>query len=651
MRDASNKAGHKAGSKAGSHKFGVDMPGDARDEARREQALFTRRVALLGLGQLAVLGALGTRLHQLQVLEASRYAPLADDNRINTLALAPLRGRIRDRFGVLLADNAEAFRVSVVPALVNDLAGALERLAQIIALTGEEQAQVLARAKRQPANLPIIVAGDVGWEQIAQINLFAPELPGVETETWGRRLYYHGTTVGHVVGHVGAVERIGLGDDPVLRIPGMRVGRTGVERGMESRLRGVGGALRREVDVRGRIMRNLFRTDPRPGDDVVLTIDLELQNAVLKRLSAERRAAAVVLDVTNGEVVAMASVPTYDPAEVMAARTTNAWRKVERRDNDPLVNRATSGLYPPGSTFKIVTALAALEAGVVDLRERIECDGSYGYADRHYRCWKRSGHGRCDLHRAIRESCDCYHYEISRRLGIEKLAAMAQRLGLGQTFAAGISPQSKGVVPTPSWKRGRFGKPWLGGETLIAGIGQGYVLATPLQLAVMTARAATGRLVVPTLVRPEPGRPPAPFAPLGISERSMAAIQRGLRAVVNEDGGTGSRAGMGDGEPLVAGKTGTSQVNRRSSDRDSDDLKWEERDHALFVGYFPADTPRYAVSAVIEHGGGGGAAAAPLVRDIMREIIKTDPLRRPAYSTEAPMPDGQRHRAAFGRAG
>ena len=456
----------------------------------------------------------------------------------------------------------------------------------------------------------------------------------------------------HVVGHVGAVERIGLGDDPVLRIPGMRVGRTGVELGMEQQLRGIGGALRREVDARGRIVRDLLRTDQKPGRDVALTIDLQLQQAVLKRLSAERRAAAVALDVRTGEVLAMASVPTYDPAEVMALRTVAAGRRLQSRDNDPLVNRATSGLYPPGSTFKIVTALAALEAGVVDTRERIECDGSFSYFDRSYRCWKRSGHGRCDLHRAIRESCDCYHYEIARRLGIERIAAMAQRFGLGQTYPAGIAPQRAGVIPTPSWKRGRFGKPWLGGETLIAGIGQGYVLATPLQLAVMTARVATGRQVVPTLVRPVQGAPErAPFVTLGIADRSLVAMQRALRAVVNEDGGTGARASLGDGEAEVAGKTGTSQVSRRSADRDQDDLKWEERDHALFVGYYPAFAPRYAVAAVIEHGGGGGAVAAPLVRDIIRELDRRDPARAlpgPATgTTQSPAAE----RPVVGRAG
>ena len=608
------------------------------DETRLRTA-FSRRTVLLGLGQAGLLGILGARLYQLQVTDASRFAPLADDNRINTLALAPLRGRIFDRFGVLLAGNDEAFRVTLVPALASDVGGTLDRLAQIVPLPADERAKVIARARRQPPTLPIVVAQDLTWEQVARVNLHAPELPGIEAETYGRRRYYHSSTVGHVVGHVGAIERIGLGDDPMLRIPGMRIGRAGVERGMDGRLRGTGGAIRREVDARGRIVRNLMRTDPRPGDDVVLTLDLDLQARVVKRLAEEKRGAAVVLDVNGGEIVAMASVPGYDPALLtqqapprIAVRARS--RRLPRRGDDPLVNRATNGLYPPGSTFKIVTALAALEAGVVDARERIECDGSYEYYDRTFRCWKRSGHGRCDLHRAIRESCDCYHYEIARRVGMERIAAMAVRLGCGQIYAAGIAPQRAGIVPTPGWKRGRFGKGWLGGETLLASIGQGYVLTTPLQLAVMTARTATGRLVMPTLIRPDAGRPPQ-FAALGVAERHLVAMRRALRAVVNEDGGTGSKASPGDGSIEVAGKTGTSQVTSRSADRAQDDLAWDERDHALFVGYFPVHAPRYAIAAVVEHGGGGGATAAPLVRDIIEELIQRDPLLRPAYSAPA----------------
>lgn len=617
-----------------------------------ERRLFTRRAAIVGAGQAIVLGALGTRLYQLQVLDGARYTPLADDNRFNTIPIMPARGQILDRFGIPLATNEEGFRVAVVPALSGDLATTLARLSQIAAIPADEQARVIARARRQPANLPIIVASDLTWDQVAAINLLTPELPGVETETFNRRRYHHVIRTGHIVGHVGAIERIGMGDDPMLRVPGMRIGRAGVERGMDERLRGSGGAVRREVDARGRIVRHVQRTEPKSGSDVAITIDLDLQTFLADRLGRERRAAAVVLDVLGGEVVAMASSPGYDPAlnvpqplspepppaRRRRGRTIRTGHGASKRalKTDALFNRATMGLYPPGSTFKIVTALAALEAGVIDLRERIDCQGSFTLADKTFRCWNRGGHGRCDMHRAMRESCDVYFYEVARRMGMDTLATMAQRLGLGQTFEAGIAPMAKGLIPTPAWKRGRYGRSWLGGETILSGIGQGYVLTSPLQLAVMTARVATGMAVTPTVVRPERGSAAAAFPRLNVSDRHLQAVQRALRAVVNEGGGTGSRAALGSGGPLVAGKTGTSQVSRRSANRYPSSLRWEERDHALFVAYFPAMDPRYAIAAVVEHGGGGGSVAAPLVREVIAELVDRDPLRKPAYSVQAP---------------
>jgi penicillin-binding protein 2 len=619
-----------------------------------ERRQFTRRAAIVGAGQALVLGALGARLYQLQVLDSARYTPLADDNRFNTIPLMPARGQILDRFGIPLATNEEGFRVALVPVLTGDLATTLERLAQIVPLPPDEQARILARVRRQPANLPIIVASDLTWDQVATINLLTPELPGVETETFNRRRYHHVGRTGHIVGHVGAIERIGMGDDPMLRIPGMRIGRAGVERGMDERLRGVGGAVRREVDARGRIVRHVQRIEPQSGSDVALTIDLDLQTYLVDRLTRERRAAAVVLDVQGGEIVAMASSPGYDPALNLPqppapeapptrrrrGRTVRTGHRNSTRalKPDALFNRATMGLYPPGSTFKIVTALAALEAGVTDLRERIDCQGSFTLADKTFRCWNRGGHGRCDMHRAMRESCDVYFYEVARRMGMDTLAAMARRMGLGQSFDAGIAPMAKGLIPTPAWKRGRYGRSWLGGETILSGIGQGYVLTSPLQLAVMTARVATGTAVVPTVVRPENGAVSAAFPRLNISDRHMQAVQRALRAVVNESGGTGSRASFGSGGPLVAGKTGTSQVSRRSANRYLSSLRWEERDHALFVAYFPAMDPRYAIAAVVEHAGGGGTVAAPLVREVIAELINRDPMRKPAYSVQAPGP-------------
>ena len=626
-------------------------PNHPSEAQKRDHQVFTRRALLLGLGQVAILGALGSRLYQLQVLDADRYSLLADDNRFSTLPLAPVRGRIIDRFGVALASNEETFRVSIVPALAGNIEQVLDRLGNLVMVPAEDRLRIIARARRQAANLPILVASDLTWDQVAAVNLHAPELPGIDTETFSRRIYDHSTIVGHVVGHVGAVERFAMGDEPILRIPGMRIGRAGVERGMDRALRGLAGEVRREVDVRGRIVRNVARTEATSGDDLALTIDLEFQRFLTERVKSVRRAAVVALDVETGEVVGMASSPGYDPAlnvpqppppqpasfePPAGRRRARALRSGQlqarrRAKTDALFNRVTSGLYPPGSTFKIVTALAALETGAVDLRERIDCQGSFVLADKTFRCWNRGGHGRCDMHRAMRESCDVYFYEVARRMGIEAIAAMARRMGLGQTFDAGIAPLAQGLIPTPAWKRGRYGRGWLGGETILTSIGQGYTLTSPLQLAVMTARAATGRMVTPTLIRPEEGRARPAFPPIGINSRHLQAVQRALRAVVNEAGGTGSRAFL-NGGPEVAGKTGTSQVSRRSANRYQSSLPWEERDHALFVGYFPANAPRYAVAAVIEHGGGGGSIAAPLVQEVMAELVARDPMNKPAVS-------------------
>jgi len=596
----------------------------------RQRADFSRRAFLLGAGQAAAFGVLGTRLFQLQVTEATRYAPLAEVNRISIQLLAPARGHITDRFGELLAGNIESYRAMLVPSLARDVPEVLARLARIVPLPVDEQERIVARARRQTPNLPIVVLGDLAWEQVAEINLLAPQLPGIQTEVAGRRQYFRGHAVGHIVGYVGAVERAAMDDDPVLRLPGLRIGKAGVELGMEDVLRGKSGTVKYEVDARGRIIRNLEQNEPQRGSDVVLTIDTVLQEKVIARLKRERQGAAVAMDVATGEVVAMASMPTFDPSEIAGGVTQDAWQRLQNAAHDPMLNRAVRGQYPPGSTFKMVTALAALETDTVGLNERIECTGSYDLAGQSFRCWKRNGHGACDMHRALRESCDCYFYEIARRSGIDAIATMARRLGFAQTFQTGLSLQKSGLIPDPDWKLGRFGRSWLGGETLLAAIGQGYVLATPLQLAVMTARIATGRAVVPSLVRSGAGTPPPVFDPLSTRLASLDAVRRGMIAVVNEDGGTGHNAQLDEG-PQVAGKTGTSQINRASTDRRQADLDWEERDHALFVGYAPATRPRYAVVAVIEHGGGGGATAAPVVRDIMKEVLARDPSARPSH--------------------
>ncbi len=606
---------------------------DESDEVQHGK--FSRRTVLLGAAQVLGLGAATARLYQLQVLDQSSYAKLSEQNRNTVQMLAPLRGQIVDRFGTVLAANTDQFQAVLVRSLAPDMGGVLRDLSMLIPLSRQTQDRIIRRALRQSPNLPVMITRDLNWEQFAQINLRAPRLPGIQTRKAGRRQYFHGDAVGLVVGYVGAVQRFALDDDPLLRLPGMSVGKSGVERAMEKRLRGVGGRKRLEVDAHGRIIREQDKTQPEAGRDVVLTIDTQLQRRVMQRLASEKRAAAVVIDVVTGEVVVMASVPSFDPQQIAKGITSPQWRKLRRRRGDPFINRAIAGQYPPGSTFKLVTALAALEAGLVKLDEKVQCPGHYTLAGHKFRCWRRAGHGAVDLHRALRESCDVYFYDMANRLGIRAIGAMAKRLGFAQSYDMGIAAQARGLIPDPEWKFGRFNKSWYGGETILAGIGQGYVLATPLQMAVMVARVASGRRVQPTLLRPEQGTSVAEFQPLDIAPKWLQAVRGGLIGAVNEPGGTGRRARLPLGEALIAGKTGTSQVSRRSSRRSGARLAWKYRDHALFVGYFPADAPRYAVSVVVEHGGGGGSVAAPLMRDITGFLLEADPAARPAILAPA----------------
>lgn len=601
---------------------------------RERQSVFNRRLIVAGIAQAAGLGLVAARLFQLQVTEQPRYSRLADLNRTATQLIAARRGRIYDRFGQVLVTGEEAFRAVFVPSLASDPEAVLDLFQRIVPIETGEKRRLLARARRQRPNEPIILAEDLDFEQVAQLALLAPRLPGVETEHAARRRYPEGHLAGHVVGYVGHVEDVAIDDDPILRLPWMRAGKAGLERGMDQHLRGKSGSVRLEVDAKGHITRVIGRHEPVNGRDVVTTLDVRLQERVLKRIESERRAAVVVMDVALGEVIVMASVPTYDPGRIVAGLSQDEWQRLRSSPDDPLINRTISGQYPPGSTFKMVTALAALEAGVVQEREQIRCTGRHTYADHTYRCWNRGGHGDMDMVAALRESCDVYFYTLAQRTGIDRIAAMAHRLGLGDTFDCGLELQKPGVVPGRDWKIGRFGRRWLGGETILAGIGQGYVLSTPLQLAVMTARIASGRAVAPALVRAPSSA--SDFPALDISSAHLDFVRRGMLACVNGDGGTGWRARLDRNGVAVAGKTGTSQVSRASVLRPNDELAWVQRDHALFVAYVPADAPRYAIAVVIEHGGSGGTAAAPLARDVLEMVLEHDPMARPAFSVAAP---------------
>lgn len=605
----------------------ADNSDDTRDHPQDldVRKIFNRRALLFGGVQVSVFAGLAHQLHKLQVVDGKKWAPLANENRLNQQFIAPARGEIFDRFGRPLAINREAFRVSFTPGYTRNVAETLNLIGEVVPLSNLEIEKIVARARRTGADTPIVIATGLTFQQVAALNLMRPRLPGVQTDMSHTRHYPQGRSFGHIIGYTGRVSQRALDDDPVLRLPGVRTGKTGVERGKEMALRGAGGYRRFEVDARGRVLRTIEQREPSPGENLRLTIDAELQEQVLKRVSRERRASVVALDVRNGDVVAMVSNPNYDNNVFADKLSPKDWKRLSGDKTNPMLHRASAGVYPPGSTFKMVTALAGLEAGVITPNTRFQCSGSFTLSKHKFRCWNRRGHGSVSLHRALMSSCDVFFYKTAHALGINRLSAMAKRLGLGQSYDCGIHEQNKGVIPDDAWKIGTIGRGWYGGETVLAGIGQGYVSSTPLQLAVMTARIATGRKVLPSLVREGDKQGAPEFEALDLDDGFLGHVRRGMEAVVNSPGGTGKNAWLGD--VRVAGKTGTSQVSRKTSRYAQRSLAWKERDHALFVAYVPASNPRYAVAGVVEHGESGGTAAAPLVRDVIRDILKFERTR------------------------
>lgn len=613
---------------------------------------FTRRTLLLGAGQLGLFGVLASRMYYLQIVEGRRYAAMADDNRISPRLVAPTRGLIFDRFGEPLAINQKTWRVTVTPEESGGLAETLDRLSQLVPLPDHERQRVLKTARRQRAFQPVTVIDGLPWEDIAKISVNAPDLPGIEVEMVPRRLYPYGEITGHVIGYTGPASVDELTGDPLLTIPEFRIGKSGIERARDVPLRGTADVREVEVNAVGRVIRELRSIDGDSGKDLTVSLDVELQRFALNRLGTET-GAAVVLDVKTGDVLAMASSPPYDPNAFARGITTEEWKRLSTDERGPLTNKAVSGQYAPGSTFKMIVAAAALEAGVVTPGQTFFCGGSLELGDGRFHCWRRGGHGSMNVHDAIAQSCDVYFYEVARRVGIDRIAEMANRLGVGVPLGIELPNERAGLVPTRAWKKAELGKSWTIGETLIAGIGQGYVLATPLQLAVMTARLVNGGAAVAPRIatafsEPDGGRRPLPVPlppPVGISAETLQVIGRAMTAVTMSTRGTAHGARIEDRDMAMGGKTGTSQVRRitmaerRTGVRRNETLDRKERDHALFVGYAPLAAPRYACAVVIEHGGGGSAVAAPIARDLLIETQRRDPSRTRPGTPQALAPD------------
>lgn len=607
----------------------------------------SRRGLILGGSMALFMGGLALRMRQLQVAEADQFRLLAEENRINMRLLPPSRGLIFDRDGIQLAENVQNYRVVIVREDAGDVKAALENLRRLLPMSDERFEKALRDVMRHSPFVPVTIADQLTWEQVSEISVNGPALPGITAEVGLTRRYPLEADFAHVLGYVGPVSDYDLSriddPDPLLQIPKFQIGKTGVESKRERALRGAAGFKRIEVNAQGRVMRELDRTEGRPGADLQLTVSAQLQNYAQVRLG-EESAAAVVIDVTSGDVMATASTPSFDPNKFVRGISVPDYRALTENDHRPLADKSVQGTYPPGSTFKMVTALAALEAGVIAPDETVTCRGFTEVGARRFHCWKRAGHGKVDLLKSLEQSCDVYYYELAQRVGIEKISAMARMLGLGARPQVPMSGVASGLAPTKAWKRERRGAEWVVGDTLNASIGQGFVLASPMQLAIMAARLATGRAVEPRLVRSVDGIDEAagPAPELAISAANLRAVQSGMFKVSNSRRGTAYRTRVAEKELRMAGKTGTSQVrNITAAERAkgvirNEDLPWNRRDHALFVCYAPFDNPRYAVSVVVEHGGGGSKAAAPIARDIMLQALygETPPLS--AY------PDGQR---------
>ncbi|HEY0959951.1 MAG TPA: penicillin-binding protein 2 [Novosphingobium sp.] len=587
---------------------------------------FDRRVVIIGAlqGGLGVL--LAGRLGYLAVAQNEKYKLDAESNRVNLTLIPPRRGWILDRNGAPMASNRADFRVDIIPERLVDAEATVNRLGALLQLTAVEIRDLKDKLEKAHGFQPVEVKSGIDWERFASVSVRLPDMPGVVPQRGFSRFYPTGPSVGHLIGYVGAAsaEDYEKERNPLLVTPGYKVGKDGLEKQFETTLRGAPGARRVEVTASGRIVRDLDTREDVPGKPIQLTINAPLQDYAARRLGTES-GAVVVMDCHTGDLLCASSMPSFDPNSFSDGIGRIEWKMLSDDDHVPLRNKVLRGLYPPGSTVKPMVALAFLEAGLSP-DESVFCGGGLRVGNRVFHCWNRRGHGQVNMAKGIYQSCDVYFYHFAQRVGMEKIAAMAKRLGLGQEFPLPVLGQSYGTVPDPAWKKRKYGKDWAVFDTVNATIGQGYMLVNPLQQAVMASRIASGRQLMPRLLL-EKHAPEA--KPLGISQEHLDFVHKAMSDVVNGPG-TAGRARLPIPDVLLAGKTGTAQVVGLNVGSGKGGL-WKHRDHGHFICFAPFDKPRYACAVVIEHGGGSGAAY-PVARDVMTFLF--DPAKAMAVLTE-----------------
>ncbi|MGF7152821.1 penicillin-binding protein 2 [Novosphingobium gossypii] len=576
---------------------------------------FDRRTIIVGGIQGGIGCLLAARMTYLSVFENEKYKLKAESNRVNLSLMPPRRGWILDRHGQPLASNRADFRVDIIPERMTDADRTIAELGKLLSLSPIAMQDLQDKLDRSHGFQPVEVASRLDWERFAAVSVRLPDLPGVVTQRGYSRFYPGGPNVGHLIGYVGAAsaEEYEKDHDPVLLTPGYKLGKDALEKFYEKDLRGTPGARRVEVTASGRIVRDLDTREDIPGKTVKLTIDGQIQDYAARRIGLES-AAVVVMDCQTGDVLAMCSMPSFDPNSFSDGIGRLEWKMLSDDDHVPLRNKVLRGLYPPGSTVKPMVGLSFLEAGL-DPNESVFCGGGLRVGNRVFHCWNRRGHGQVNMAKGIYQSCDVYFYHFAQRIGMDPIAAMAHRLGLGAEFPLPVAGQSYGTVPDPAWKLRKYKKEWQTFDTVNATIGQGYFLVNPLQQAVQVSRIASGRLIMPRLLH---GHEHEPQSSLGIPDEHLAYVRQAMSDVANGPG-SAPHARMPLTDVKLAGKTGTAQVVGLNVGNGKGGL-WKHRDHGHFICFAPVDNPRYACSVIVEHGGGSGAAY-PIARDVMTYIF------------------------------
>ena len=592
-------------------------------EQKKQITTYNRRTFFLFLLKLSLFTAVGWRIYNIQILDSSKYETLSKKNQIDLEIIFPLRGKIFDRNNILIADNEKVYDVYLIPENTKSINNTLNSLSKFIDIDFTKRRKIIQLTSKVKKFEKIKIFENISWSILEKIETNKYNLEGIFIAEDHLRIYPYKEVFSHLLGYISKPNQKELSLPFISKMPNLDIGKEGLEKSFNPLLVGKAGQREIEVNSTGRVIREISKVDSIQGKELHLSLDSRIQEYAVNLLQSYRAGSINVINIKNGEILCMASTPTYDPNKIIKKPNKEYWDSILSNSLSPLTNRSLQGLYSPGSTFKMIVAIAALKYGVISSKSTHSCSGKIEFGDRLYHCWKTNGHGKMDVTNAITQSCDVFFYEISKKLGIDKIAKVAEDFGLGQIFDISMPNQKKGIIPSKKWKKTTLGESWYAGETLISGIGQGFVLTSPFQLAVMTSIIASdGKIVEPTILKSKNIN----FKTNSKYSDEIKIVKKAMFNVVNVNKGTAFKSRLQDVK--FSGKTGTSQVRSISlSERESDEFRkkeqeWKNRDHALFVGYIPYDDPQYAISVIIEHGGSGASTAAPIAKQVFNYIHK-----------------------------